>query len=495
MMKKLLIILIYFYSCDLYAQGDSYKPTIINIQYDKTPDEYYTKFQQYHKFSLEDYTFVAPPTFVKKETPYFTTYYFEIDEPKLLNLGFHTFYIKPQDSISIDYRFKGIDNFQTPDELIQVLTPNGLLVSKNGSPAKSLNNISIDMKSSNTFSTMAKVFEIDYGNNIVKSATQEIYLQNPNYKIQGNKLYDMLFQNYFIIALKSYDRQKDYLSNDEKILMSDKILKLLIVIDHMEIKTTKFYYTLQTIYDLYFRERWKQALYNNNIITNDLIPYDNLTKEYLKLMIFKIDLNNIKDNSSSFISLKNDIKDSTLVSYLNKYLIQKSVGISNKGYISNILRNITIYNTELMKLSFGELFDTSNQPFIYFDFCGSWCVPCILEIEEYKNSNKEIHKSDKIKPIWLFFENDSTKWLNVIEKFNLPKENCFLVLEKKIQNLFFEEYNWQGEFPHHFIFQRDGFIVDKNAPSLNIFKEESLKDINNSKAVPPPPPMLKKKTN
>lgn len=127
-----------------------------------------------------------------------------------------------------------------------------------------------------------------------------------------------------------------------------------------------------------------------------------------------------------------------------------------------------------MKLKFSQLFLQTKQPFVIFDFCGSWCAPCLKEIEEYSKL-KTLDASKTIRPIWLFFENDSLKWKNVVLKYGLKKRDCFLILDRSaFVPEFGKKYDWRREFPHHVIFRKDGRIFKNNAESLSFYNQNEV---------------------
>ena len=144
--------------------------------------------------------------------------------------------------------------------------------------------------------------------------------------------------------------------------------------------------------------------------------------------------------------------------------------------VNNTIRDAEVYDVNYKKIVFADLFTASLQPYLLFDFCGTWCVPCIEEIKKYSKT-KHLDKSSKVKPIWVFFENDRTKWLDAVEKYKLKKENCFMITGEASRNLIKEFsflFNWGGEFPHYFLFSKDGRIIQKTAVSSSNFKENDI---------------------
>ncbi|MNR39391.1 hypothetical protein D3C85_1575990 [compost metagenome] len=83
----------------------------------------------------------------------------------------------------------------------------------------------------------------------------------------------------------------------------------------------------------------------------------------------------------------------------------------------------------------------------------------------------------------------------MVKQYHLNPQNCFVIIGNEGQLLkreFALSFDWQGEFPHHFVFSKEGKIIDKNAKSLAAFSESDLPlalrtPAKNSPAPPPPP--------
>jgi len=156
-----------------------------------------------------------------------------------------------------------------------------------------------------------------------------------------------------------------------------------------------------------------------------------------------------------------------------KYLSDPNIGNQLSRNLNSALRNTEIYDANDTKIQYFDIFKTTTQGYILFDFCGTWCKPCIDEIAQYAQK-QPLGNSSKVRSVWLFFENDRSKWLAVIEKYKLRKENCFIVLDKNFINEFAKSFNWAQEFPHHFLFTKEGKLIDEKAPSMNEFDEDKL---------------------
>lgn len=120
------------------------------------------------------------------------------------------------------------------------------------------------------------------------------------------------------------------------------------------------------------------------------------------------------------------------------------------------------------------MFRSTTQPYLLLNFCGSWSASSMKEIAAYP-TNPKLSNNDSLKLVWMFFENDSTDWLKVIKKYNLPAQDCFFVKDyhKMTQN--FSSYiNWLNDFPHYFLFNKGGECVNDDEVSFSKFNANGL---------------------
>ncbi|WP_157741049.1 TlpA family protein disulfide reductase [Mucilaginibacter xinganensis] len=197
-------------------------------------------------------------------------------------------------------------------------------------------------------------------------------------------------------------------------------------------------------------------------------------KQYIILRCFRDGITGMQKVNGSFSYALEKFTYPPFKEAALKYLSDPNLGSQISRNLNSTLRNTEIFDTNDKKLQYLDVFKTSTQSYILFDFCGTWCKPCLDEIAQY-SQNQHLDNSAKVKPIWLFFENDKTKWIAVIEKYHLKKENCFIILDKGFINEFAKSFNWAQEFPHHFLFTKEGEMIDEKAASLNEFNEDELK--------------------
>ncbi|WP_293788738.1 hypothetical protein [uncultured Pedobacter sp.] len=218
---------------------------------------------------------------------------------------------------------------------------------------------------------------------------------------------------------------------------------------------------------------FKDLNYNEHEIHSKFESCDTIVRQYVLLNLLKDNL--LPHNSKKEYTLS-QITYPPFKAYAIGLSKNPNMGSEKAGYVNNTIKNIGIFDTKDQKKFFGDLFKSTEQPFIIFDFCGTWCKPCMDEIQRYKQT-KNLDRSTKIRPIWLFFENDKGKWLEVVKQNSLIAENCFVILGSDA-NILTKEFallaDWQGEFPHHFVFSKEGKVIQKNAVNLSVFSENEL---------------------
>lgn len=452
--------------------------TIIIINFKKNSDRYFTKFGQLNPMYFEPIIILPPQHELDTSNKLKTIIKLNLTAPNFLALGYSVFYVEPGDSVNINYQTLLSTKYDFKDS-VTVNSGQVFFINRNG------------------------------GDKYIKAKD----FLNHFYKIAG--------------SIKSADQMTEYLSSKNINEAIDKYTKLTfndhpnlgqshLAFEKVKTITTNDFY-LRLLYRLkYLHKNTKDELLKKSIqefvtrILNDVCAQTNVNIDafslgkYLAIYNFfkALDFNEntiqekfkrCNDTIKQYILL-NCLKDGLLASrkdekeVMDKFTyplfrehavkIYKAVnrGVEKEGFINNTIRNVEIFDVKDNKVLFGDLFKSTMQPYIIIDFCGSWCKPCIDEISLYKQT-KNLDKSKKIRPIWLFFENDKTKWLNIVKENNLKAENCFVILgndSKVISKEFALLFDWQGEFPHHFVFSTDGKIVQKNASSLSAFLESEL---------------------
>ncbi len=449
-----------------------------------------TKFQQYQDFALENYALVAPPKYILKQDSVTRSYSFYLDKPRLLNIGYHEIYVEPNDSLDISYQMIGKNQYGGPVEKIIFNTPNSFIYLLNGQNTYVPKLSQFPLDNIKNLSDINTYFNLAYIDSLSDSYIKNIFSNNPQFKeTNGRKefLGQIMHQNNLLALLSAFTGRFSYFNDTDKAVGTERLLYLYRTLSNtLKLKRYTYYISSQKIYELAYQPKWAKKAFGFDVINADLKDYDTLTQQYFWLITIKNNLTDLRNDTANLARINSAITDPVLQSYASKYLSLKVAGREGNGYMTNELRNVPVYDAAQHETSLGQIFKNTRQPVLYFDFCGSWCGPCLREMGEYAAlDQRKYDHSDKVRPIWIFFENNQKDWLKVIDKYHLNKENCFLVMDKKLQNMVSRQFGWMGEFPHHFIFSNEGMIMNDNANPLINLKESDFVIQNKPPSLPP----------
>lgn len=467
--------------------------TFITIHYQKEEDKKFTPFQQYENFALEDYGIEKPPEHAIENENLKITIKLNLSKPSLLLFGFNEFYIQPDNKVDINYIVLKQSKTEFSDS-IHINTGNAIVTRMGGNvpflDTKYINNIT-----ANTSKTQVnKEINLETLLEASINSVNQIYLKDPDLK-RSDSIRDFLqqyyMQSYFvelIVRLKKVlpIMRGDLQSHTRALVkeLSESLSKAL------TIKARPYYFGISKVYESVHRYDFEGTFYTYEKIKPIIQNYDPITQQFLLLLAIK-NSTTFSENSKNSDSLRINLShlgDYIFYPAFKKYAEKFKSG-SSQGYINSDIRNCILYDFNLKQINFNTIINTSSQEYILFDFCGSWCKPCLEEIKEYA-VDKKLDTSTIVKPIWIFFENNKTDWFTVIQKYNLKKENCFLLEDKEIITKSFGElFSWKGEFPHHFLFNNKGRIIEKNVESLTFFDPGYLlknKVKSNPELQPPP---------
>lgn len=157
-------------------------------------------------------------------------------------------------------------------------------------------------------------------------------------------------------------------------------------------------------------------------------------------------------------------KDSLLIDHLmKKYSLKDSV--SNEVELENEMGETT---------SWSELLAKHKGKVLYVDFWASWCAPC-KKMLPFSHQLSEKYKNEEIIFIYLALNDSKTSWLQTLPKVQLSgSRNSFLITNPKNSNLI-DEWNILS-IPRYMVFDKEGKLVDANAPRPNDGKIETILD-------------------
>lgn len=468
---------------------------IIVINFKNKSDKAYTNLTQLNSLYFQPPLVKAPPYTVDSADTLRTILSVKIQEPCFLAVGFNVFYIEPGDSLNMDYEI--IKNTKTSfKDTITINHGNVFFISPQvRKPQQSIYwaKIRRDLKNIRSADQITHFLSVMNLNEIFDGYTAKMYADFPNLEpseimkeISLNSFYwSILFELKFLYSNTWDVSLKDAMQNGVSNMVNNACSR-----KDRKINSTTWGKYL-SLYNFF-----KETTTNADSISTKFRNCNDTIKQYILLNLFKDGL--LSDNAhikmDSSVLLAKFTYPPFREAVLAIFKKSPNRGVEKLGYINNTMRNIKLYAASGGELSFDDLFKTADEPFLLFDFAGSWCKPCLDEIALYAKTRR-LDESKKVKPIWIFFENDKSKGFEVINRYKLKKENCFVIegdASRQLMNEFSSLFDWAGEFPHHFLFTNEGKIVNKNAPGLHYLKEEDLPDINfdGDKNIPPPLPPL-----
>ena len=156
----------------------------------------------------------------------------------------------------------------------------------------------------------------------------------------------------------------------------------------------------------------------------------------------------IKIDSSMYKNLGVDINKNTLI--LQRSPKNKELFSTNIGYKAIPFKIKKLNSTDSMSLS------NYNGKFLYIDFWGTWCAPCLIELPTISDAYEKTARKD-IEFLGIAVHDTKEKLENYIKDFSFKYPQ---VLESDSKNLK-KKYNIVG-FPTTFLIDRKGKIVAKN---------------------------------
>ena len=82
----------------------------------------------------------------------------------------------------------------------------------------------------------------------------------------------------------------------------------------------------------------------------------------------------------------------------------------------------------------GQTFslDQYRDDYIYLNFWGSWCAPCLAKIPELKNIRTEF-PAERLKMVHVAVEEDSLRWRTALNRLDLPADVHLLDLSTSLR--------------------------------------------------------------
>lgn len=395
---------------------------------------------------------------------------FELNKPSLINIGEQTniFYIKPGDSLIIDYKFIGFNDRGNLLEEWHIKGNQSLRLPTLSKLQIELTEIAFKSQDERQ---IAGIQSVNYLDSLSRKAIVEVVENNPKYEFDEEdigRIHEHYFQINALVLIGGLSR--NFASYSSSLANTSRI-RILEIVKHISdqhiSRNTQYYMMLERLYQIQFQKKWEIEQYDKDVIGIDLAGFDSRTQEYLRFCILKFDLYTADEHPGIVSALIQEISDPPLLTKAE--ILVKNI-MNRKGeapYLDADVGKALLKDVNGKEQTFASIFRKTNKSFIYFDFCGSWCVPCLQEMEKYVKSdtNHDAEHPD-LEVVYIFFEKDDVDWKKVITQYNLALQNCYLVTDNELQSYFGPTYHWPGTFPHHSIFSKNGKLIHRNAPAL-----------------------------
>jgi len=147
-----------------------------------------------------------------------------------------------------------------------------------------------------------------------------------------------------------------------------------------------------------------------------------------------------------------------------KYLTLENVDIASLGSV--------VSNEELATMSDGQLILRKlTEPYrgkiVYIDVWGSWCHPC-LENLQHAGELKEALKDFDIIYLYLASSTSDSAWKGVIKEYNLTGDDCVHYNLPAKQQTLIENYLGVTGYPTYRLLNRNGALLDVNCNPRDI---------------------------
>lgn len=118
-----------------------------------------------------------------------------------------------------------------------------------------------------------------------------------------------------------------------------------------------------------------------------------------------------------------------------------------------------IFNTEGKAVSLEEVL--SGHSISYVDVWASWCGPCLAEMPASEQL-REIYESKGVRFVYISIDEHAGMWDKVMKRIRLPVQSSFLSPAQHPKSL--QKQFGIREIPRYMLFDRDGKVIDKDAP-------------------------------
>lgn len=180
------------------------------------------------------------------------------------------------------------------------------------------------------------------------------------------------------------------------------------------------------------------------------VVFKNESRDYV---LFKLIRDNFFNIRRDVYKYKNEIKNPIF-----KHFIDSTQEMNNHVFNKNEVKQV-LFDSLNNSITLSEILKENKGRMIYIDFWASWCAPCRREMTLYKELNHIFDKND-VNVIFISIDEDKSAWKTSIRKTQTQDYKHYLLPSNsalhKLTNLI--------EIPRYIIIDKNGKIVDNNAP-------------------------------